>query len=101
MVDKTATFSPVCGSTAQFGLRQPDLMFLDHTHTHTQLETHTHPEGLLRKSDKFVAEAATYTTNTREECFCLQRDSNPCCSNQTVADVRLRAHGRCDGQILT
>jgi len=38
MVDKIATFFPVCGATLQFGPRLPVLTFVDHT----QLDTHTH-----------------------------------------------------------
>ena len=33
--------------------------------------------GLLSTSDQLVAEAAAYTTNTRAEHLCPQRDSNP------------------------
>ena len=47
------------------------LKFLDHTHTHT------YSVGLLCTSDQPVAEAATYTTNTRDEHPCPQRGSNP------------------------
>jgi len=62
MVDKRATFFPVCGARAQFGPRPPVLTFVDHT----QLDTHTHTSsGSPPNDDKLVAEAATYTTNTR------------------------------------
>jgi len=47
------------------------------THTDTHARTHTHPVGLLWTSNRLVAEAATCTTNTRDEHSCLQRDSNP------------------------
>ena len=37
----------------------------------------TNTLGLLCTSDQLVAEAATYTTHTRHEYPCPQRDSNP------------------------
>jgi hypothetical protein len=38
-----------------------------HTHKHARAHTHTHtePVGLLWRIDQFVAEAATYTTQTK------------------------------------
>jgi len=41
------------------GLDDSLLKFPDHTHTHT------HSVGLLRTSDRLVAESATYTPNNR------------------------------------
>jgi len=43
------------------------LNFLDHPHLETRLST----------SDQLVAEAAAYTTDTRAEHLCPERDSKP------------------------
>jgi hypothetical protein len=45
------------------------LRFIDHIHIHSV--------GLLCTCDQPVAEAAAYTTNTREWHLCRGRDSNP------------------------
>jgi hypothetical protein len=104
----------VCGATDQLAPRPPFLRFLYNTHTHT------HRAELLWTSDQLVAEAANYTTNTREQYPCPSllgwpkcigtgqgskplihsfnihalsgiRTRNP--SNRAVANLRLRQHG--------
>jgi len=44
---------------------------------HAESDTHTHicPVSFPWISEQFIAEATTYTTNTRNEYPCVQRDS--------------------------
>jgi len=59
-----------------------------HAHTHT----HTHTVWLLWTSEQLVAESSTYTTNTRKDYPCPQRDSNP--QSQVSSGLKPHSH-RC------
>ena len=52
--------------------------------------THTHTVWLLWTSDQLIAQAYTYTTNTRKDHPCPQRDLNP----QSQISSGLRPHSR-------
>jgi hypothetical protein len=55
--------------------QQPRLCIGRPSRSHTL--RHTHSVRLLWTSDRLVTEAANYTTHTREEHPCPQRDRNP------------------------
>jgi len=56
-----------CSPTRALG--RPQFIFLDDTklETHTHTHTHTHPARLLWTSERFVAEAATYTKHNKHK----------------------------------
>jgi hypothetical protein len=75
------------GATPQIGPRLLDEVSRSHTHTHTHIHGRTNGTN-----DQLVAEAASYTINTKDEHPCPQRDSN----SRSQDSSALRPHGPWD-----
>ena len=70
-----------------------------HTHTHTH--THTYPAGFLCTNDHLFEDAATYTTQKHIRLTSIHSAEFETVGskNPAAADLRLRRHGRRDGQV--
>ena len=86
-----------CHISCSFVMQQPnsrqDDLIVEISRSHiynTHTLAHENPVGFLWKSDQLFAEAATSTTNTRDENPCPQRVSNSLYHQRAATDLRLR-----------